>query len=267
MLDKTDGFLIDIDGTVFRGAQPVEGAIETIAWLKRIGKKVALVSNRGNISREMCIARLRRYGLDLLPEEIVLSSSVAASFLRSYYASCPVWTLGDDGLREELRQWGVRMARIPEEAEWLVVTLHETVTYADLNDAFRAVRHDGARMIATNADRSFPGEDGECIDVAGMIGAIEAATGKAAELAVGKPSTLMADAALSAVGLPADRCLMIGDSLESDIALGSRHGIRTALVLTGSTTREQAEASPTEPNYIWGSLADLRTWVEPEGRR
>ncbi|MCI3924708.1 HAD-IIA family hydrolase [Paenibacillus sp. TRM 82003] len=259
-LNKVDGFLIDIDGTVFRGSQPIEGAIETIAWLKRIGKKVALVSNRGNISREMCRARFRQFGLDLHTEDIVLSSSVIASFIHRYYASNLVWTLGDTGLREELLSWGVRQARKPEDADWLIVTLHETITYRDLNDAFRAVRS-GARIVATNRDRSFPGEDGECIDVAGMVGAIEAATGKSVELVAGKPSTLMADAALTAVGLPADQCLMIGDSLESDIALGNRHGMLTALVLSGSSTREHTLANPMKPNYIWESLAELRTWA------
>ncbi|WP_212959846.1 HAD-IIA family hydrolase [Cohnella xylanilytica] len=258
-----EGFIIDLDGTVYRGRRAIEGAAEAIARLKRMGKRVVFLSNRGNYSREMCAAKLRGMGVEAREEEIVLSSTVAALYLKRNHPRDAVWTLGDEGLRDELRVHGVSLAAKPEAAEWLVITLHETLTYRDLNEAFRAVRH-GARILATNADRSFPGDDGEAIDVAGMIGAIEAATGRKAEVVIGKPSRLMAEAALEALGLPAERCLVVGDSLASDIAMGRQAGIAAALVLTGSVSREEAEAAgpALRPDWIWSSLAELPLWLE-----
>ncbi|WP_245599893.1 HAD-IIA family hydrolase [Paenibacillus harenae] len=251
-----EGFIIDLDGTVYKGKQAIEGAVEAIADLKRLGKRTVFLSNRGNISRKMCQAKLSGMGLDVPEEEILLSSTVTANFLRAYYRHSPVWALGDAGLREELLAAGLTLASKPESAEWLVITLHETLTYKELNDAFRAVRS-GARIIATNADKTFPGDDGDSIDVAGMIGAIVAATGKEVELVIGKPSSLMADAALQALRLPPERCLIIGDSLASDIQLGKKAGIRTALVLTGSVSREEAEASELRPDWVWNTLEDV----------
>lgn len=259
-----DGFVIDLDGTVFRGDRIIEGAPEAIAALRAAGKRLVFLSNRGNISRAMCQERLNRYGIAAELSEIVLSSTVTARYLRKHAPGCRVWTLGDPGLREELESFDIVHAEQPEAADWLVITLHETLTYRDLNDAFRAVRH-GARIIATNADRSFPGLTGEQIDVAGMIGAITASTGAEVELIVGKPSSLMAEAALSTLGLSANQCLVIGDSMESDIGLGKRAGMKTALVLTGSTADAPAGLWPARPDWIWPSIAELASIARDKG--
>jgi arabinose operon protein AraL len=257
MSQSLKGWIIDLDGTVYRGKQVIDGAAETIAYLKLIGMKLVFLSNRGNISRKMCHDKLLDMGLDLSEEEILLSSTVTARYLQKREPGCSVWVLGDKGLADELQVAGLALARTPEKADWLVITLHETVTYRDLNQAFRAVRH-GAKIIATNADKTFPGDDGDCIDVAGMIGAIVSSTGQEVEIVIGKPSAIMAEAALDVLGLPPEECVMVGDSLESDIALGRNAGIRTALVLSGSTEREQLEAFDFSIDYVWDSLADAR---------
>ena len=256
MLERFDGLILDLDGTVYKGARAIDGAAEAIARLRAGGKRIAFLSNRGNASRRMCREKLERMGIAAAEEEIILTSTVMALYLRDAAPEAKVWTLGDPGLKEELAAHGVRMAQMPEEAEWLVITLHETLTYEELNQAFRAVRH-GARIAATNADRTFPGDFGDSIDVAGMIGAIAYSTGKEPEIVVGKPSLRRAEAALSALGLPAERCLIVGDSLASDIELGRRAGIATALVLTGSTRLEDVGGAPHRPDFILNSLREL----------
>ncbi|MFD1957740.1 HAD-IIA family hydrolase [Paenibacillus thailandensis] len=260
------GFIIDLDGTVYRGSQAIEGAAEAIAELNRSGRRVVFLSNRGNMSRAMCRRKLAGMGIDAAERDIVLSSTVAAMFLIRHYPGQKVWTLGDQGLRDELASMRVMLASRPEAADWLLITLHETLTYKELNQAFRAVRH-GARIMATNADKSFPGDDGESIDVAAMIHAITATTGASVEHVIGKPSALMAELALETLDLPAEDCLIVGDSLESDIRLGKQAGIRTALVLTGSVSRREAEASSFKPDYILDSLADLPKIVSQEEAR
>lgn len=254
-----DGFVIDLDGTVYRGNSAIPGAAETIRALRAAGKRVVFLSNRGNISRQMCREKLSGMGVEVSEEEILLTSTIAARFLQSLgEEECgKVWVLGEQGLIDELQFAGVALAEKPEDAAWLLITLHEQLTYRDLNLAFRAARH-GARIIATNADRMFPGEGGDCIDVAGMIGAIVHATGREVEVVVGKPSARMAQAALEVLKLPPERCLVIGDSLESDIRLGAAAGMRTALVLTGSANREMARVSPIQPDLIWESICDVK---------
>ncbi len=263
MLEDVEGYIIDLDGTVYRGRQAIEGAAEAIESIRAMGKKMVFLSNRGNYSRKMCRMKLEAMGIEASEREIVLTSTVTAEYLINTDPACKAWLLGDEGLREEFLSHGVGLAERPEEANWLVITLFEKLTYADLNSAFRAVRH-GAKIIATNEDKTFPGDDGDSIDVAGMIGAIVHATGESVSVVVGKPSAFMSDAALTALDLPAERCLVIGDSMTSDIALGKRSGIRTALVLSGSTTREQADAADVRPDFIWESLSDLRSIITEE---
>ena len=195
-------------------------------------------------------------GIQAAKEEIVLSSSVSAAYLQERSPGSKVWTLGEQGLSDELKEAGLILAEKPEQAEWLVITLHETLTYHDLNMAFRAVRG-GAKIIATNADRTFPGDDGDAIDVAGMIGAITHSTGAEVEVVIGKPSRYMAEAALRRLNVAAQRALVIGDSLESDIGLGASVGMKTALVLTGSTKLEHLKDAKHSPDYIWNTLSDI----------
>lgn len=255
------GFLIDLDGTVFRGRELIEGAKEAVHTLQSLGKAVVFLSNRGNLSRAMCRKKLLGAGIRTDERSIVLSSSVTASFLKKHYPLSKVWVLGEKGLTDELALAGVTLAQNPQAADWLVISLHETVTYEDLNLAFKAASS-GARIIATNRDRSFPNEGGHAMDVAGMIGAIEATAGAKTELVVGKPSWLMAEAACEALGLPPEECAIIGDSLESDIAMGRLYGMKSILVLTGSA--KLGEPRLYEPDIVLDSIKDL-TELAKEG--
>ncbi|MEC1669236.1 HAD-IIA family hydrolase [Bacillus mojavensis] len=253
------GFLIDLDGTVFRGNELIDGAREAISTLRNMGRKIVFLSNRGNISRAMCRKKLLGAGIDADISEIVLSSSVTAAFLKRNYRFSKVWVLGEQGLIDELRLAGVQTADEPKEADCLVISLHETLTYEDLNQAFKAAAA-GARIIATNKDRYFPNEDGNAIDVAGMIGAIEASAQAKTELVVGKPSWLMAEAACTALGLSAHECMIIGDSIESDIAMGKLYGMKSALVLTGSA--KPGEQRLYTPDYVLESIKDITKLAE-----
>ncbi|MEX2415088.1 MAG: HAD-IIA family hydrolase [Paenibacillaceae bacterium] len=250
------GLIIDLDGTVFRGDELIDGTREAINDAVDMGKQVVFLSNRGNISREAARSRLSEVGIDVTLAQIILSSSVAAAFLRDHYPSCQAWVLGEEGLIDELKLASVTLAQESRDADWLVISLHEQVDYEDLNHAFVAIRH-GARILATNADRTFPRHDGDAIDVAGMIGAITNSTGKHVDLVVGKPSWLMAEAAMKQLQLPPEQCLMIGDSLETDMAFGRMFGMKTMLVLTGSTNQAAADSCLRKPDYIVDSLANL----------
>ncbi|GAF64521.1 putaive dehydrogenase [Bacillus sp. TS-2] len=251
------GYLIDLDGTVFQGEKLISGAAQSIHKMQEQGKKIVFLSNRGNVSQKQCLEQLKLHDINVDEEQILLSSTVTAQYIKNYYPLASVWTLADQGLRDELASHNVRLAKQPEEAEFLVISLHEHLQYSDLNLAFKAVMN-GARIIATNADKIFPNEDGPAFDVAGLIGAIEATTGKSPEIILGKPSVFMAKAALTQLQLPPEKCMMIGDSPDSDILLGNTHQMKTALVLTGNTNKEQAKrlTGMRKPDYIIHSIAD-----------
>lgn len=111
--------------------------------------------------------------------------------------------------------------------------------------------------MATNPDRTCPVEGGEIPDCAAMIGAVEGATGKKVEVIVGKPSDIMIQVAGEAMDLNPQDCLLVGDRLETDMVMGKKAGMATALVLTGVTTRKALWQSPLQPDYIWESVAEI----------
>ncbi|MDQ0206545.1 HAD-IIA family hydrolase [Alkalicoccobacillus murimartini] len=259
LFEGIEGALIDLDGTVFQGKELIEGTAEAISAIQKSGRKVVYLSNRGNHSRNAGLTKLREHGIDVEKEDIIFSSTVTAQFIKKHYPLAKVWILGNKGLADEMVEHHVTLSTRPEDADFVVITLHDEINYAELNDAFRATSA-GARIIATNSDKTYPDENGPAIDVAGFIGAIESATGQKTELVIGKPSCFMVEAALEQIGLRASQCMVIGDSLGTDISMGRMQGMRTVLVLTGNTTQTMAEqAAPrSKPDYVFQSLADVR---------
>src|SRR5439155_878945 len=139
---------------------------------------------------------------------------------------------------------------------WVVIAFDRTFDYAKLNTALQAVRQ-GARLIATNPDRTCPTEDGEIPDCAGMTAAVEAVTGHAVEVIVGKPSPIILEVALERLGVAAGECVIVGDRLETDMMMGKRHGLATVLVLSGVTREGDAGIAETAPDLVVASIRDL----------
>jgi len=248
-INDTMAFLIDLDGTIYAGEQLIEGAKEAIELLQHYQLPFVFVSNRGNYSRQTCLKKLSRFGIHVPEQQIVLSSTVAAHYLVNHDPLSKLWVLGNDELKFELSSHGLALAKQPQEAGWLVITLHEQLTYEELNAAFRAV-HAGARIIATNADKTFPRHDGNCIDVAGMIGAIAYSTGKEPEVIVGKPHHHIAQYALNILNVSPQQCIVIGDSMNSDLMLARHFNMRSAIVLSGSTSLESYKEHELKADWI-----------------
>jgi NagD protein len=141
--------------------------------------------------------------------------------------------------------------------DYVVVAFDRTFTYRKLDVALQAVRRHGARLIGTNPDRTCPVEGGEIPDAAGMIAAVEAVTGRRVEPIVGKPSPIMLRVALGRLGLAAAECAVIGDRLETDIAMGKAAGLATILVLTGVTRAGDPAIAEWRPDRVAASLDDL----------
>ena len=249
------GWLFDLDGTVYRGDTLVPGAAHTIATLRAAGRRVGFLSNKPLQTRVDYAAKLTRLGIPACPDDVVNSSLVLARHLTTLDPGAPVFVIGEPPLVAELEAHGFE-ARADARVRWVVIAFDRTFDYAKLNTALHAVRA-GARMIATNPDRTCPTEHGEIPDCAGMIAAVEAVTGKRVEAIVGKPSPLMLEAALASLGVPAIECAVVGDRIETDIVMGKRLGLATVLVLTGVTPVDDPRIAEIAPDVVIGSIREL----------
>jgi HAD superfamily hydrolase (TIGR01450 family) len=249
------GWLFDLDGTVYLGEALVPGAAETLAALRADGRRVAFLSNKPLQTRADYAAKLTRLGVPADPEDVVNSSLVLARHLAGLDGGAPVFVIGEPPLIAELREHGFEV-RPDHRVRWVVIAFDRTFDYAKLNTALQAVRR-GARLIATNPDRTCPVEGGEIPDCAGMIAAVEAVTGATVEVTVGKPSSIMLETALARLGVPAADSVIVGDRLETDIVMGKRLGLATVLVLSGVTRAGDPRIAEIAPDLVLPSIRDL----------
>jgi NagD protein len=189
-------------------------------------------------------------------DEILNSSAVLVNFLNAEMPRARLFVCGEAPLCEELSTAGFTFTENAAEIDAVIASFDRTFTYRKLQIAFDAIRS-GARFFATNADRFCPVPGGGEPDAAAIIAAIEACTGRQVEAVVGKPSRYMTDALLNLVQLPAPRCIIVGDRLETDVQIGLNAGMASALTLTGATSRDMVAASSIKPSYILETLSEL----------
>ena len=255
-VNRYRGYIFDLDGTLYRGEQVIPGAPELIAELRRRGCGVVFISNKPLRPRQDYAAKLTRLGIPTSPEDVITSVYVLGHRLAREAPGARLYVIGEPPLLQELQAFGFVITDGQGPVDFVVAAFDRTFDYEKLNRAFQAIRQ-GARFVATNADRTCPVEGGEIPDAGAIIGALEGCTGKSVEWVAGKPSTLMIETGLARLGIEAERCLVVGDRLETDIRMGREAGTATALVLTGVTAREDAVRSPWQPDYILESVADL----------
>jgi NagD protein len=249
------GWLFDLDGTVYRGEALIPGADTTIAALRAAGRRVAFLSNKPLQTRADYAAKLTRLGIPTDEDDVINSSLVLARHLRARDPGAPVFVIGEPPMLEEMRAHGFEV-RGDERVRWVVIAFDRTFDYAKLNTALQAVKR-GARLIATNPDRTCPVEGGEIPDCAGMIAAVEAVTDRKVETIVGKPSPIILEVALAALGVPARETAMVGDRIETDITMGRRLGLPTVLVLSGVTRADDPRITAVAPDHVIRSIRDL----------
>jgi len=251
-LDHYDAFFVDVDGVLLRGGQPIDKAASAFRALQAAGQ-VLILTNNSTRTREQQATRLSDLGFNVRPGEVVCSSYVMAEYLRKTHGPVSVWTVGESGLTDELLASGHRIASNPADAQWVVAGMDRSITHQKLVDALQALDA-GARLAATNQDRTFPSSVGPMPGAGAIIGAF-AGMGFEPDVSVGKPDQAFYDMALSLTDVAKDRILMIGDRLETDILGGTKNGLDSLLVLTGISTRSVIEQSDVRPTWIADSLA------------
>lgn len=255
-MEEFEGYIFDLDGTVYLGEELLPGAGEAIATLRARGKRMVFLSNNPSHTRDAYADKLTRLGLPTAAADIINSSVVMVDFLRRQMPGARLFVVGEAALCGELEAAGFRLTEEAGATDAVIASFDRTFTYAKLQIAFDAIRG-GSRFFATNGDRYCPVPGGGQPDAAAMIAAIEACTDTRVEAVVGKPSRYMTDAILNLIGLPPQVCIMTGDRLETDVLMGINAGMGSALTLTGATTREMAERSEIKPRYVIEGLGEL----------
>lgn len=257
LADRYDAFLFDLDGVLYRGADPVPAAAEALTRLRAAGKRVAFVTNNASATPSSVAQRLGGAGVEANVEEIETSALATAALLAERGVTS-AFVVGEVGIKEALTQVGIRVVGAEQgEVEVVVVGLDRTADYDSLRAAAMLIDR-GAAFIATNPDGSFPAPGGVRWPGAGaLVAAVEATTDAKAEV-VGKPNAPIFRAALARAG--GGEPLVVGDRIDTDIAGAAALGWDSMLVLTGISTRDEAARSATPPTYI---AADLRALFEP----
>lgn len=250
------GYIFDLDGTVYLGERLLPGAAEAIARLRAGGAGVVFLTNKPFQRREAYAAKLEMLGVPAAPADVINSSLVLARRLAREAPGARVFTIGEPPLLEELQEAGLVMEEDPARVEWVVASLDRDLTYRKLVIGYQALAR-GARFCATNPDRTLPLDGEQLPDCAAVIAALEACSGRRVEWVAGKPSPLMLQTALERLGLPAGQCLMVGDRLETDVAMGRAGGTWTAAVLTGVTTPEILAATPHRPDFVCAGIDEV----------
>jgi NagD protein len=251
-----DAYIFDLDGTVYLGDSLLPTAGEAIAKIRALGKRTVFLSNNPTHFRADQAAKLTALGLPTPLEDVINSSVVMVNFLQRNFPKARLFVMGEEPLKTELRTAGFELTEDPARIDVVIASFDRTFVYHKLQVAFDAIRA-GARFFATNGDRYCPVPGGGQPDAAAIIAAVEACTNTKIEAIVGKPSHHMAEAILSLLNLPPERCVMTGDRLETDVLMGLDAGMSAALTLTGATTEPMLAESPIKPTYVIRHLADL----------
>ena len=257
IIDEYDGFLIDLDGVVWLGRDPVPGSPEALATMLAAGKEIVFVTNNPTKRPEEYAERLAGLGVEVGPERIVTAGITAARLAAE--AAGPdggALVLGFEPLRELVAGEGLRLVgfEAPTEADVVVVSGWRDFTYMTLLGAKQALDA-GAALVATSHDATMPMPGGEWPGTGAILAAVETCSGKVAEIA-GKPEHHLFDLALSRIP-GAKRVAMIGDRLSSDIAGGHAAGLETILVLSGTSGTGGSEDPATATVKPTRTVADL----------
>jgi HAD superfamily hydrolase (TIGR01450 family) len=249
-------YIFDLDGTIYLGDSLLPGAAQVVASLRAEDRRTIFLSNNPTKTRHQYASKLTRLGIPTPPEDVVNSSFVMVQWLLREAPGSRLFPVGELPLREELAEAGFMLTETASEVDFVIASFDRTFSYHKLQVAFDAIRA-GARLVATNGDRYCPVPGGGQPDAAAVIAAIEACTEAHCDPIVGKPSPIMLSTVMNLVNLPPERCIMVGDRLETDMRMGAAAGMATCLMLTGDATREKLSASGLAPTLVLDRIDGL----------
>jgi arabinose operon protein AraL len=256
-----EGYVFDLDGTIYLGDELLPGAKRLILKLREVGKRVIFLSNNPTKDPGMYAEKLGELGLKTPASEIVNTVVTMTRWLLRDHPEATVFPISEEPLKNSLSEAGIRMSENPEEIDIVIASYDRTFDYRKLQIAFDAISfYERAMLVTTNPDRycPFPGGRGEP-DAAAIVAAIEACTGTTCQVNVGKPDHIILETIIDLIGLDAKDCVMSGDRLYTEIQMAKRCGMPSAIVLSGETTARDLAGEPEEnlPDYTLERIDQL----------
>ena len=244
---------LDLDGTVYLGNEQVPGAADFVKDMRAAGMRCLFVTNRSNRFPEEICEQLQQYGIACGPEDVVTSAQATARYLTPGRA----YVVGEPGLDAALQDAGFTLC--DENVDYVIVGWDRGFTYEKLRKACSLIRL-GAKYIATNPDKGLKMEDGYRPGTGALIAAISTGCDSHPEV-IGKPEPHLFEMALVHAGLQRDEVLAVGDYIETDIRAAVACGMRSALLLTGVSRREDLQNSAVQPDWVAENFEELKDQI------
>lgn len=247
---------MDLDGTVVRGGELLAGAREGVAALREHTESVLFLTNNPTLPASDHARRLRDLGVDASAEDVLTSADATVAYLQEHHDGDPVFAIAESSIVDQFRAADLSLTDDPEVADVLVAGYDREFHYRDLQDALDAVDDDTA-FVGTDPDRTIPTGDGLEPGSGAIVHAVAGVTEREPDAVLGKPSETTARLAADRIGVPPADCLLVGDRLATDVAMGERAGMTTALVRTGVDGDDEVADSDVQPHFVLDSLGDV----------
>ncbi|ELY43477.1 HAD-IIA family hydrolase [Natronorubrum sulfidifaciens] len=257
-MTQYEAAILDVDGTIVRGEELLPNVTDGLYALEDAGIDRLLFSNNPTRGSDHYGSKLEPYGIEIDPDTVLTSATVSAAYLATNHPDERVYLVGSDRLEAILSEAAIEVTDDPDGADVVLGSFDTDFSYGSLWDALCALEDD-VPFYGTDPDATIPVDDGEIPGTGAILAAMEAVAGREPDAILGKPSSIAATAAMDRLGVAPERTLVVGDRLDTDIALGSRAGMTTALVQTGVTDQATLESATIQPDYVLESLADVET--------
>ena len=260
-LSRIRHLIIDMDGVLWRGDEPLPGLSEFFDFLRQHGIDFILATNNSSRPPAQYVAKLARFGVEVPIERVLTSSLATAAYLATIAPpGTRVYALGEEGVRRALEQQGFVLADKDQDVDYVVSGWDRQLTWDKLTAAALHI-HAGAGFLGTNPDGNFPTERGPVPGSGVQLVALEMTTG-VAPIVIGKPEPWMYEEALRRMGASPETTAAVGDRLDTDITGGVRAGLTTVLVLSGISTKADLATSPVKPDLVCADIVELvQVWT------
>jgi HAD superfamily hydrolase (TIGR01457 family) len=256
-------FLLDLDGTMYRGEELIPGAMEFINHLRENDLRYVFLTNNSSHAATDYVMKLARFNIPATIENVFTSGQATGTYLSRKKSNGRVFVLGTRALVKELSSFGLVPCDGDGDVDFIVAGFDTELTYAKLRTACALVDR-GVEYVATNPDLVCPVAGKRSVPDCGSICLmIEQATGKKPYV-LGKPRPEMVETVCNNLAIPHNKTAVIGDRLYTDIALGRNARVLSICVLTGETKREDIELSPIKPDFTFSSIDELNGFFRAE---
>lgn len=251
------GLVLDLDGTVYRMDDPIPGASEALSAVQADGVQVRYISNNPLHDGATIAGRLAEMGITVDPDTILSAATVTADYLATNHPDDAIYLAGSPELRSLLEARDLALTDDHADPDVVVVSVHREFDYETMMETAWALAA-ADTFYGTDPDMTIPVDQDLTVPGTGaIVNAIAGVAGREPDRVLGKPSEPVVAAVRSALAVPAEECLVVGDRLDTDLRLGRRAGMATALVLSGVTDREDLADSDLAPDHVLASIADL----------